>query len=121
MYLSDQIKSKNNYKKCLVYFEKSTTLTIFLTSITYITLNSLEIIDNKLLNIFGAVSSILVLVNDYTKYHIDDINKNIDELKKKLDKEEQTELQNFRMFSNIENKVDNRKFNFWIPFCNLSF
>jgi hypothetical protein len=114
MDLSEKIKIKNNYKKCLVYFEKSTTLTIFLTSITYITLNSLEIIDNKLLNIFGAVSSILVLINDYTKYNISNINEKIQELEKtNLIQENNCRI----LFSS--NQVEKQKLNYWIPFCNF--
>ncbi len=133
MDIIDQIREKNRNKKILSYFEKSTTFTIFLANIVFISLNSLEMIDNKLLNIFGGISSILVLVNDYTKYQISNINENINENIQKLEKTEEKvfenqnnlEIQDYRMIfsSNKKTKKTNKKNenekNFWIPFCNF--
>jgi len=115
----DQIREKNRNKKILSYFEKSTTFTIFLSSIVFISLNSLEIINNKLLNIFGGISTILVLVNDYTKYQISNINENIQRLEK-IEKENQNNLQDCRMFFSVSEQTDEKnEKKIWIPFCNF--
>jgi hypothetical protein len=112
--IKDKIKDKKYNKKLIVLFEKSIILCTFLTNIIYIILNNTNTVDNKMVStIIGSINATLILIDDFTKYFISNINDDIEELN-----EEKLKLEFLdKKFKSLRYFKKNQK-KYWIPFFN---